>query len=242
MNPAVESISAFFPCYNDEATIGSMVNLAFVTMDKVGVDGEVIVIDDGSTDGSPHVLKELRDEQPRLRVVTHEQNRGYGGALLSGFASATKQWVFYTDGDAQFDPAELELLVARAGPDVDVVQGYKLSRADNLARRVIGRVYHRFVAFMFGLKIRDTDCDFRLIRASVLDRIQLEHSSGVICVELVRKLQDAGARFVEVPIHHYPRLHGQSQFFRVSAVARSLWDLAGLWVRLVVLRRGQPGR
>jgi len=140
VNPAVESISAFFPCYNDEATIASMVNLAFVTIDRVGADGEVIVIDDGSSDASPHVLKELSDEHPRLRVVTHERNRGYGGALLSGFASATQQWVFYTDGDAQFDPAELELLVANAGPDVDVVQGYKIRRADNLARRVIGRV------------------------------------------------------------------------------------------------------
>jgi glycosyltransferase involved in cell wall biosynthesis len=236
VNPAIESISAFFPCYNDEATIGSMVGLALVTIDRVRVDGEVIVINDGSTDESAHVLKDLSDEHSRLRVVTHERNRGYGGALLSGFASATKQWVFYTDGDAQFDPAELELLVMKAAPEVDVVQGYKIRRADNLARRVIGRVYHRFVAFMFGLKIRDTDCDFRLIRKSVLDRVHLEHSSGVICVELVKKLQDAGARFVEVPIHHYPRLHGQSQFFKLSAVAGSLKDLALLWFRLVVFR------
>ncbi len=240
VNPAVESISAFFPCYNDEATIASMVNLAFVTIDKVGADGEVNVIDDGSSDGSPHVLKDLLDEHPRLRVVTHEQNRGYGGALLSGFASATKQWVFYTDGDAQFDPAELEQLVARAAPDVDVVQGYKIRRADNLVRRVIGRVYHRAVSVMFGLKIRDTDCDFRLIRRETLERIHLEHTSGVICVELVRKLQDAGARFVEVPVHHYPRLHGQSQFFRVRAVASTARDLVGLWWQLVILRKGTP--
>jgi glycosyltransferase involved in cell wall biosynthesis len=236
MNPAVESISAFFPCYNDEATIASMVNLAFVTIERVGADGEVIVIDDGSTDDSPHVLKELSDEHERLRVVTHERNRGYGGALLSGFASAAKQWVFYTDGDAQFDPAELELLVEKVRPDVDVVQGYKIRRADNLARRVIGRVYHRFVAFMFGLKVRDTDCDFRLIRKAKLDQVSLEHSTGVICVELIRKLQDAGASFVEAPIHHYPRLHGQSQFFRLSAVVGSLRDLALLWFRLVVFR------
>src|SRR5262249_54431225 len=142
VNPAVESISTFFPCYNDEATIASMVNLAFVTMERVGVDGEVIVIDDGSTDDSPHVLKELSDdwlrapadEPPRLRVGTHERTGGYGGALLWGFASATRQWVFYPAGDAQFAPAELEQLVEKAGPDVDVVQGYKLRRADNLAR------------------------------------------------------------------------------------------------------------
>ncbi|MBM3658756.1 MAG: glycosyltransferase family 2 protein [Actinobacteria bacterium] len=241
MNPAVASISAFFPCYNDEATIASMVNLALVTIDKVGAEGEVIVIDDGSSDGSPQVLQELQAEQPRLRVITHEQNRGYGGALLSGFAAAGFEWVFYTDGDAQFDPAELEQLVERAGPDVDVVQGWKIRRADHLVRRVIGRVYHRSVSLMFGLRIRDTDCDFRLIRREILDRISLEHTSGVICVELVRKLQDAGARFVEVPVHHYPRLHGQSQFFRVPAVASTAKDLLSLWFSLVVLKGRRKG-
>jgi glycosyltransferase involved in cell wall biosynthesis len=238
VNPAVTTISAFFPCYNDEATIASMVNLAFATIDQVGADGDVTVVNDGSTDGSAGVLAGLQASESRLRVVTHEQNRGYGGALLSGFEAATKQWVFYTDGDAQFDPSELAQLVEAATPEVDVVQGYKLRRADNIVRRVIGRVYHRFVAFMFGLKIRDTDCDFRLIRKDALDRIQLVHTTGVICVELVRKLQDSGARFVEVPVHHYPRTHGQSEFFNFTSVARSLRDLAGLWFRLVVFRRG----
>src|SRR5207245_8036518 len=121
---------------------------------------EIIVGNDGSDDGSENVLKKLTETEPRLRVVTHERNRGYGGALLSGFGAATKQWVFYTDGDGQFDPSELELLVARAGDDIDVVQGYKLWRADGLVRAVIGRVYHRFVKFFFGLEIRDTYCDF----------------------------------------------------------------------------------
>src|SRR5581483_2960555 len=184
--------------------------------------GDATVINDGSTDGSAAILKELADTYPRLRIVEHDQNRGYGGALLSGFAAATAEWVFYTDGDGQFDPSELALLVRAAGDDVDVVQGFKIRRADSLARRVIGRVYHRFVAMAFGLSIRDTDCDFRLIRMAALDRVELVHTSGVICVELVRKLQDAGARFVEVPVHHYPRVHGQSQFFRPAQVVRSL--------------------
>lgn len=233
----VESVSAFFPCYNDEATIAAVVRSAAAVLDEAELDGELIVVNDGSSDGSERVLKELTELEPRLRVVTHERNRGYGGALLSGFAAATKRWVFYTDGDGQFDPGELAQLLERAAPDVDVVQGYKLGRADGVVRRVIGRMYHGFVSFAFGLKIRDTDCDFRLVRRSMLDRVRLEHTTGVICVELVRKLQDAGARFVEVPVHHYPRQHGRSQFFNLPNVARTLLALVGLWFELVVLRR-----
>src|SRR6266568_1229349 len=153
VNPAVEAVSAFFPCYNDEETIGSVVESAAASLDHTGVDGEIIVVNDGSSDGSERVLKHLTETEPRLRVVTHEHNRGYGGALLSGFRAATKQWVFYTDGDGQFDPTELELLIARATDDIDVVQGYKIRRADGPVRAVIGRVYHRFVKFFFGLKI-----------------------------------------------------------------------------------------
>lgn len=239
LNPAVESISAFFPCYNDEATITSMVNAASKTIDQVGADGELIVVNDGSTDGSQEALEDLADSLPSLRIVVHERNRGYGGALISGFAAATKQWVFYTDGDGQFDPTELALLVEHASEDVDVVQGYKIRRADNVARRVIGRVYHRFVSALFGLKIRDVDCDFRLIRRSLLERAPLAQTSGVICVEMVRRFQDAGARFVEVPVHHNPRRHGRSRFFRFGSVIRSLWDLAALWVRMVLFREGR---
>ncbi|HXY92778.1 MAG TPA: glycosyltransferase family 2 protein [Acidimicrobiia bacterium] len=239
LNPAVEGISAFFPCYNDEATISAMVRLAVSTFERVGVcDAEVIVVDDGSFDSSPEVLKQLAEDEPLLRVVTHPENRGYGGALLSGFANSNKQWVFYTDGDGQFDPAELETLVRHASDDVDVVQGYKLRRADSVLRRVIGRVYHGFVARLFGLKIRDTDCDFRLIRRSTLDEIELVHTTGVICVELVRKLQDIDARFSEVGVHHYRRVYGTSEFFRAPAIARTLFALAALWVQLVLLRRG----
>lgn len=237
MNPAVQSISAFFPCCNDESTIASMVQRAFTAIDNAGADADVIVVNDGSTDGSARVLEELQANESRLRVVTHPANRGYGGALRSGFDAAKYQWTFYTDGDAQFDPSELSLFIDAASDDIDVVQGYKLQRADNVMRRFVGRVYHRGAKLLFGLKIRDTDCDFRLIRRDVLDQITLVHDSGVICVELVRKLQRTGARFVEAPVHHYPRTHGTSQFFNVRSVLRSLRDLAGFWFRAIVLRR-----
>lgn len=239
-SPPTPSLSVFFPAYNDAGTIASLVISAVKTAATLTPDFEVLVINDGSTDDTAAILDELARVYPQhVRIIHHPVNRGYGGALRSGFAHARKDLVFYTDGDAQYDPAELAAFVAAASVDVDVVQGFKLGRSDNLARKVVGRVYHRFVKLAFGLRIRDTDCDFRLIRRSVLERVHLEHTSGVICVELVRKLQDAGARFVEVGVHHYPRLHGRSQFFKVSAVLRTLRDLAGLWWSLVVLRRGR---
>jgi len=240
VNPAVEAVSVFFPCYNDEASIARMVEVAVAALERLGVqDAEVIVVNDGSSDGSAKLLAQLAEREPLLRVITHERNRGYGGALLSGFAESKKQWVFYTDGDGQFDPAELELLAQRASADVDVVQGYKLRRADGMLRAVIGRVYHRVVKLMFGLHIRDTDCDFRLIRHTSLEQVELVHTTGAICVELVRKLQDTGARFAEVGVHHYRRVHGTSEFFRIGAIARTLRDLAALWIQLVLLRRGR---
>jgi glycosyltransferase involved in cell wall biosynthesis len=234
---AVTSISAFFPCYRDEATIANMVYRVIDAFEQLGVDGDVTVVNDASPDNAASVLERLAHEVPRLRVVNHAENRGYGGALQSGFAAATGEWVFYTDGDGQYDPGELVDLVRRVDDDVDVVQGYKLRRADNVARKVIGRVYHRLVAAVFGLSIRDTDCDFRLIRRRVLDQFSLDSTSGVICVELVRKLDLAGARFVQVGVHHYPRPSGHSTFFRPRSVAKTLVDLMALWWRLVVAVR-----
>ena len=240
MNPSVESISAVFPCYNDARTIGWVVDQAVVTMARLGVEFEVVVVNDGSVDDSAQVLQALAVKTASLRVVTHPSNRGYGGALRSGFAEATKQWIFYTDGDGQYDPAEIEVLVATAGPDVDVVQGYKANRADNATRARVGRLYHFLVSHLFGLRIRDTNCDFRLIRRGLFQQVRLTHSSGAICVEIVRKLQDAGARFVEVPVSHFPRRYGESEFFRGRHITLTMIDLGRYWIRAVT-RRKKPG-
>jgi hypothetical protein len=118
------------------------------------------------------------------------------------------------------------------------VQGWKLRRADGPMRHLVGRSYHHAVKLLFALPVRDTDCDFRLIRRSLIERVRLEHSSGVICVEMMRKFRDTGARFAEVPVHHYPRAYGRSQFFRARRIARSLLDVGRLWLGTVVLRRG----
>jgi len=231
------AISAFFPCYNDGGTIASMVALADLTLRQVASDYEIIIVDDGSTDHSREILKDLEGKYPRLRLVFHEKNRGYGGALRSGFAAAQKEWIFYTDGDFQYDVAELPRLVLRAEPAVDIVNGYKISRADPLHRKVIGRIYHHVMRALFRFQIRDVDCDFRLIRRSALGRIRLEHDSGVICVEMVKKLQDAGSVFAEVPVHHFFRAYGISQFFNFKRVAAVGMDIVKLWWELVVKKR-----
>jgi glycosyltransferase involved in cell wall biosynthesis len=207
-------------------------------------DFEVIVVNDGSSDGTADIADELARTYPQVRVVHHPTNRGYGGALQSGFRTATKDLVFYTDGDAQYDPAELALLWARMTPETDVVNGYKVDRSDPFHRVVIGRMYHHIVSLLFGLKVRDVDCDFRLLRRSVFDRIRLEKTSGVICLEMMKKIHDAGFRIVEVPVHHYHRAFGRSQFFNFRRIFKTAFDVSRLWVALVVLRqhRHAPAR
>jgi glycosyltransferase involved in cell wall biosynthesis len=230
------SITAFFPCYNDGGTIATIVITADRTLRELTGDYEIIVGDDASTDHSAELLTELVALYPHLRVLHHATNRGYGGNLRSMFAAATKDLIFYTDGDAQYDPAELTLLYEQLAPDVDVVQGWKIERSDPLHRKIIGRVYHHFVRYWFGLHLRDVDCDFRLFRRHVLESFPLESNSGCITVEMMTRVEQGGFKVVEVPVHHYHRAYGQSQFFNFSRVARTLQELTVLWIRLKVLR------
>ena len=230
------SITAFFPAYNDGGTIPSMVLIALLTLRQVTDDYEVIVVNDGSGDYTADVLEELASRYPELRVIHHPQNRGYGAALRSGFAAASREWVFYTDGDAQYDPRELTALVDALDLEggVDVVNGYKITRHDPISRRIIGRLYHHFVRMAFGFKLRDVDCDFRLIRRSIFDEVELESDTGTICLEMVKKFQDAGYAFAEVPVHHYHRQYGISQFFNWRRLLRTARHLVILWWKLVV--------
>ncbi len=231
------SVSAFFPCYNDSQTIAKLVHTVEATLKQITDDYEIIVVNDCSTDDSAEVLAQLQTEVARLRVVQHEKNRGYGGALVSGFMSATKDYVFYTDGDGQYDPAELNLLAREMVPGVDVVNGWKISRQDPFYRQIIGSLYQHVTRRMFSFPIRDVDCDFRLLRRSVFDYIELESHDGAICIELVRKLKDSKCRMVEVPVHHYARAYGTSQFFKPRRIARALRGVATWYIRLVLLHQ-----
>jgi len=237
-------LSVFFPAYNDAATIATLVMRSVRVAATLTDDYEVIVINDGSReDDTAKILDELARIYPgRVRIVHHETNRGYGGALRTGFATARKDFVFYTDGDAQYDPSEMTLLWKTMRDDVDWVNGWKISRSDPLHRIIIGRTYHYMVKLLFGLKVRDVDCDFRLMRRRIFDVVTLEKDSGVICLEMMKKFQDAGFRVAEHPVHHYHRAYGKSQFFNFPRIYRTAIDVMKLWWALVVRKEHLKGR
>jgi glycosyltransferase involved in cell wall biosynthesis len=230
-------LTIFFPAYNDSGTIASLVIAAHRTAKRLTPDFEILIINDGSADNTAAIADELARQYPEVRAVHHPKNRGYGGALRSGFAEASKELVFYTDGDGQYDPAELAVLWPSLTDEVDLVNGYKISRSDPWHRIVIGRIYHHSVKRLFGLRVRDVDCDFRLMRRSIFDAIELKHNSGVICLEMMKKVTDARFRIAEVPVHHYHRAFGRSQFFNFPRLTRTAIDVAKLWVELVLVRR-----
>ena len=236
-------LSVFFPAYNDSGTIASLVIRSVQVAGTLTPDFEVIVINDGSRDATPQILDELAKLYAgKVRIVHHDTNRGYGGALRTGFATASKELIFYTDGDAQYDPAEMTLLWPEMRVDVDWVNGYKISRSDPVHRIIIGRVYHHMVKILFGFKVRDVDCDFRLIRRRVFDTVRLEKNSGVICLEMMKKFHDAGLRVAEVPVHHYHRAYGKSQFFNFRRIVRTAIDVMKLWWSLVVRKEHLKAR
>jgi len=231
-----ESITVFFPAFNDERSIAVVVGKAFDLLPLLTDDYEVVVVNDGSRDGTAAVLDDLQRRHARLKVVHHESNRGYGGALQTGFANASKDLIFYTDGDGQYDVNEMVDLIPLMVDGVDVVNGLKIKRSDNFRRIVLGEIYKFLAKRMFALPIRDVDCDFRLMRRKAIQEIELISHGGVVCTEMIYKLTRAGRKFAEIPVHHYPRLHGRSQFFTFSQIARTAYDFFALWLKLVVFR------
>lgn len=233
------SITVFYPFLNDWGTIGSLVALAADTLEKLTDDWEIIIVNDGSKKKDRQALEAVARKIKGVRLVHHKKNRGYGAALRTGFKEAKKDLIFYTDGDAQYDVRELVKLYKKMDMEdekLGMVNGYKIKRRDPLHRVVAGRVYHHLVKIFFRLPIRDTDCDFRLIKSLALNKIKLKENTGTICVELVKALDLAGYKIAEVPVNHYWRWSGKSQFFNFRRLIRVGRDLVKLWWRLMVRR------
>ena len=232
MAKKLSSISVFFPAYNDEKTIGGLVREVFEILPSIAQKYEVIVINDGSIDETAQVLEKLTKKYKDFKVVTHEKNRGYGGALKSGFKNARGDFVFYTDGDGQYDVKELPNLVEKIDEGIDLANGYKIKRSDSWLRIVLGEIYAHFVRLFLGIRFADVDCDFRLFRRRILEKITLTYDSGAICAEMLAKIQKNKGIVASVPVHHYPRRYGHSQFFWPKRILRTIRDDLLLWWQL----------
>lgn len=212
------SLSILFPGYNDKGTITSMVLEARKVAQQLTKDFEIIVVDDYSNDGSQELLLELKNSVPELKLIFHHRKQGYGSALKSGFTAAQKDLICYTDGDAQYDIRELPKLLEQLRDGIDIVSGYKVRSNDPFHRIIISAIYQYLIRLIFRLSVKDPDCDFRLIRRSVLEKINLESDSGVISIEFLKKIQNAGFVFAEVGVSHSFRMFGKSQALNIKRI------------------------
>ncbi len=207
MTDRLPSLSVFFPCHNEVDNLARLVEQARKVLPQVAKQWEVIIVDDGSSDGTGPLADQLAATYPEVRVVHHPQNRGYGAALQSGFAAAQHEYVFFTDGDGQFDLGEIALLLPWRR-QADLVLGYRLRRADPLHRRLYALLYKLLIRVVLGLRVRDLDCAFKLLPRRVLAALSLHSNGALISAELLFKAKRAGFTWVEVGVHHYPRTAG----------------------------------
>jgi glycosyltransferase involved in cell wall biosynthesis len=222
-SPGVQ-VSAVLPAYNEEANLTRSVGRVVEALQATASAHEVIVVDDGSRDGTAALLAELVRTTPTLRVVTHPQNRGYGAALRSGFEAARYDWVFMMDADNQFDPAEIGYLIARTD-EADIVAGFRLHRKDPLQRRLNALAFFTLVRLLFGRLVRDVNCAFKLIRRDLLQRLALRSNGALINTELLVRARQQRARVVEVPVQHFPRGSGKQTGANPRVVLRAFAEL-----------------
>lgn len=221
-------ISFFFPAYHDEATIEPLIDELERVLPTVAEEHEIIVIDDASPDRAGEIADRIARDNPRVRVVHHPRNRGYGQAVWSGILAARHEWICFTDGDMQYDVAELPRLVAEARRGADVVVGYKTERAEGWRRALTSRLYNTAVRAALGLPVRDVDCAFKLMRRDALADFapSVHYHEAFILVEALYKAHERGARIVEVPVSHRARRAGQSTTFNLRTARRLAWNTA----------------
>lgn len=225
------SISAVLPAFNEEEVIAASVAAMVRTLETLGADYEVIVVNDGSRDKTAEIVTRLGQENPRVRLVSHEQNQGYGAALWTGFTSATKDLVFLTDGDKQFDVDELaDLLPMMDGADMAI--GYRKPRADPFIRRLNGWGWNTIVTLLFGYTARDIDCAFKLFRRSILDRVEVYARGATFSAEFLVKARRLGYVLRERPVSHYPRPAGQATGAKPAVILRAFRELLRLRLSL----------
>jgi glycosyltransferase involved in cell wall biosynthesis len=232
-----EGISAILPAFNEEGALAGTVAALRAVLEGLSCPYEILIVDDGSRDGTGELADRLAREDSAVRVVHHPHNLGYGDALKSGFAAARLDWVFLMDADGQFDPAELPAFV-RAADHADFVVGYRPSRADPVHRTLYAKIWARMMSALLGVGVRDVDCAFKLMRRSYLVRMPLEAGGAFLSAEMLAKARRMGAPFAELPVRHLPRQVGRSTGGTIRVLLRAFLELGRLWLNV---RRFKPG-
>lgn len=205
----LSELSIFLPAYNEEGNIATTIIDARNEARKVAHDYEIIVVNDGSTDRTVEVVKELQRLDPKIKLISHSKNRGYGAAVKTGLKACRMDWIFFTDSDGQFHYDELEKFVI-ASNNADVVIGYRRKRMDPFHRVFVAQVLLKiWNFFLFGLTVRDVDCAYKLFKKEVRDSIKLETESAITVTELLVKAKSLGYRIVQLPVTHYARKFGE---------------------------------
>lgn len=229
------SLTIFLPCYNEEANVERVAQAALAAALSVADSVEVLVVNDGSRDQTGPRAEALAAAEPRIRVVHNQPNRGYGGAVVRGLREARMEWIFFTDGDGQFDMGELPKLVELLDR-CDIAVGYRIDRADPLHRKVNAALWNALVRLLFRLPVRDVDCAFKLLPRRAIEGMPLESRGALISTELLARAARRGMRIAEVGVHHYPRVAGSATGAKLSVIVRAFVELFKLYSRI---RRGQ---
>ncbi|MHC4265950.1 MAG: glycosyltransferase family 2 protein [Planctomycetota bacterium] len=225
------SISVFFPCYNEQESIEKTVTKAVEILERTKADYEVIIINDGSSDYTGQIADRIASHNNKIRTVHHPTNLGYGAALQSGFKTAVKNLVFYTDGDGQFDISEMPPLLEFI-KEYDIVSCFRVNRQDNLVRKINGFCWTKLVCLLFRLKIRDIDCAFKLYKREIFDNIELSSSGALIDTEILARAVRKGYTITQKGVHHLPRTAGKQTGAKISVIFRAFKELFKLYRKM----------
>jgi glycosyltransferase involved in cell wall biosynthesis len=221
----LSSLSFVIPVYNEGKNIGSFVANSLKIIPQLSRIFEIIIVDDGSTDDSFEVVNSFVNNKDELKVIRHHKNLGSGAAMWTGFLTAKYQYVFYTDADSQFDISDLKLLIPYV-QDYDIVLGYRVSRKDNLFRKVISRLWNFIINMIFGLKIKDINCAFKLFNHKVISSISVKSQGAFTNTEILVKAKKCGYKWVEIGVFHYPRRYGRQTGGELKVLLKCFYELA----------------
>ncbi len=232
----IDELSVFFPCYNEENNVTPTTQKAIKILEQITPKWEILLIDDGSKDKTPQVAKKLQQQYPKnIKVVTHNPNRGYGAAFKSGIYNSSYKWIAFTDVDGQFDFSEINHFIStQKDTNADLVIGYYKKRQVSKFVIITSKIWEMIVFILFGLRVHDIDCGFKLFKKEVVDTIpKLESERGAfVNSEFLLHAKHSGFKIIEIPVTHYQRSSGKPTGRNFNVILKSFTDLFRLWYKV----------